>query len=109
MSAALAVMPQTASVYTAAPVGGAFSVLAKAGLRCQLAHIGRSPGASGPERAELAGVRVLYWDPAYTLPSEHVRIVVAGQAWNVVAGTVTEQADERNVLQYRKADLVRGE
>ena len=108
MSAALALMPQTASVYTAAPVGGVFSVLVKSGLRCQLAHAGGT-ASSAPERAELAAVRVLYWDAAYTLPTEYVRVVVAGEAWNVVAGTVTEQRDERDILQYRKADLTRAD
>jgi hypothetical protein len=103
---ALRLMPQTASVYTAAPVGGAFSVLAKSGLRCQLAHVGGA-ATSAPERAELAAVRVLYFDPAYSLPSDHCQVEVRGERWNVVPGTVTDQRDQRDVLCYRKCDLTR--
>lgn len=107
MTAALTLMPQTASVYTEDPTDGDYSVLATASLRCQLAHVSSGAARTAPDRAELAALRVLFFDPAYTLPSDHCQVEVRGQRWTVIAGTVTEQRDASDVLVYRRADLMK--
>jgi hypothetical protein len=107
MSAALSLMPQTASVYTEDPTDGDFSVLATSGLRCQLAHVSGGSATTAPDRAELAAMRVLYFDPSYSLPSDHCQVEVRGERWNVLAGTVTEQRNVSDVLVYRRCDLMR--
>lgn len=104
---ALGLMPQTASVYTEHPTNGDFSVLARSGLQCQLSHMSGATGSTAPERSELAAMRVLYFDPAYSLPSDHCQVEVRGERWNVLAGTVTDQRDESDVLIYRRCDLTR--
>ena len=99
-------LPQRASVLTA-DANGEFTVVAKTGLACQLAHLRAQPGVGAPERAEQIANRSLYFDPAYALPSERVRFRIDGDEWAAVAGTRTDQRGFRGELVYRQIDVVR--
>lgn len=96
---------KTASVYTADPTTGAYTVLAKSGLRCRLA-IKPSPAETADERAELNHRRRLLWDEAYTMP-ETAQVEIEAVRWNVQAGTVDVLTDLGSTVIYRRADVVK--
>jgi hypothetical protein len=96
----------SAIVYTESPTTGAFSVVATAALACRLAHPSRSAATTGPERAELAAMRELLFDPTYTL-DEHAQLEVGGTRWNPVAGTVAYLRGPSGAIEFGRADLVR--
>lgn len=97
-------LDQTAIVYTEAPVTGAFTVVAKSGLRCRLAHV--RGGGSQPERAELAALRNMLWEPDYVLP-ETAQVEVDGIRWNPVPGTFGAMRGPSGTVLYRRCDVVR--
>jgi len=106
---------QVATVYGRAGGTGAYSVVLQSNLACRLAHLNRQPASTGQERRELAGIRLLMWDPAYVMP-EHAQIAVDGvttddgvtQArWNISAGTLATLRGPDGSAMYRRADVVR--
>lgn len=99
---------KTASVYTPHATTGAYTVLAKSGLRCRLAIRGRvQPGVdASEERAELVGSRRLLWDEAYAMP-ETAQVEIDGQRWNVQAGTVDVLTGLDETVIYRRCDLIK--
>ena len=79
-----------ATVYTRAVSGGTYTTVATTGLKCLLQQVNVRPPATSQERAQMADLRTLYFDPSYTMP-ESAQIAVdveSGVRWNVVSGTV---------------------
>jgi hypothetical protein len=97
---------QSADVYTANVTTGRFNVLQKAGLRCRLLHVNIHPAATSSDRAELAAIRDMIWDPLYSMP-EQCQVVVGSTYWQPVAGTFGAFRDWDSVLVYRRAQVVR--
>jgi hypothetical protein len=100
-------LDQTMAVYTADASTGAYTVLAASGVPCRLAHVHRGT-ATGPERAELAALRNLLWEPD-TILSEHSQVEVDGDGvrYNVVAGTLEAYRGPSGELVYRRCDVIR--
>lgn len=96
----------TAVVYTEGVSSGAFDVVDTAALACRLAHPSRSAELSAPERAELAAMRELLFDPTYIL-DEHAQLDVGGVRWNVKAGTVAYPRGPNGSVAFGRADVVR--
>lgn len=84
--------------------GGAYDTTVSAAMPCRLSHV--NGGNSMPERAELAALRRVLFDPAYTL-DEHSQLEVSGERWNVVAGTVAYMRGPSSAVEYGRADVVR--
>jgi hypothetical protein len=108
-------MDQSATVYGRDDTTGRYTTVLRSGLVCRLAHVNRQSAATGPSRTELAGIRVLLWDPAYSLP-ETAQVEVAGVTgpdgttaarWNVRAGTLATMRGPSGQAVYRQADVVR--
>lgn len=102
-------LDQTATVYGRSGGAGPYTVVLASGLRCLLQPVAREPAATGGQRAELADLRTLYYDPDYVLP-EHAQLEVSAEAgvrWNVVAGTATPEVGPGGVVVMRRADLRR--
>lgn len=94
---------------------GRFTTLLQSSVACRLAHVNRQPAATGQQRTELAGIRVLLWDPTYSLP-ETAQVEVTGVTgpdgstaarWNVRAGTLATMRGPNGQAAYRQADVVR--
>lgn len=100
-------MTETATVWGENNTTGAHDVALVTGLRCRLAHVSLQPASSGFQRAELAAIRELYWEPSYVMPETAV-LEVNGARWNVRAGTFGAFKDEAGVVQYRHCDVERG-
>lgn len=97
-------MDDMADVYTEDATTGAFTTLDRADLSCRLVPI--RGGQTAPDRAELAAWRKLLWDEDYDLP-EHAQLAVAGERWNVQAGTVAKEKGPGGIVAYRRALIVR--
>lgn len=97
-------LDQAATVYGETDPTGAFTTVLRTGLACRLAHV--RGGASQNERAELAAVRNMIWDPSYVLP-ETAQVEVDGVRWNPVAGTFAAYRGPSSQVLYRRCDLVR--
>jgi hypothetical protein len=105
---------QLATFYGRTANGG-FTTVLQANVACRLTHIAqRRPGATGPERRELAGIRGLMWDPAYTPTTEVLRVQVDGVTgpdgatvaeWNVNAGTVATMRGPDGQPIFKRCDL----
>jgi len=100
-------LQQTATITTRHATTGLFTVVAYANVPCRLALLGAQPSDTGDERAELAAERRLLWGPTPALPSEHVRVTVDDESWQVVAGTVAAVRGPTGAIAYRRADVVR--
>lgn len=100
-------LDQRCDVYTRHATTGLFTVVAHSAVPCRLALLGAQPGDTGDERAELAPERRLLWGPTPALPSEHVRVTVDGESWQIVAGTVAAVRGPTGAVAYRRADCVR--
>jgi hypothetical protein len=86
--------------------GGVFDSLLRDNLAAQFQHVRRQPAATAEDRAELAALRELRWDPTYVLP-EHAQVQdTAGLRWNPVPGTFAA-IGPGGVLVFRQCDLVR--
>jgi hypothetical protein len=95
----------TAAVYGRDAVTSRFTTVLRTGLRCRLAHVPRG-GQTGPDRAELAALRVLLWEPGYVMP-ETAQIEVDGVRWQPVAGTFGALKGPIGAVTYRQADVRR--
>jgi hypothetical protein len=78
----------------------------RTGLRCRLAHVQIQPARTAPDRAELAAMRTLIWEPGYVLP-ETAQVEVEGIRWNPVAGTFGAMRGPTGAVAYRRADVRR--
>lgn len=74
----------TATVYTADPTTGAWTVVAQSNLPCRLLLLPRQPGETNQDRAERAALRRFRFDPSYALPAS-CQIEVDGVRWNPIA------------------------
>lgn len=106
---------QSATVYGRNASTGRYTTVLRSSLACRLAHVNRQSAATGPQRTELAGIRLFLWDPAYSLP-ETAQIEVAGVTgpdgvtlarWNVRAGTLAAMRGPLGTAVYRQADVTR--
>lgn len=77
------ILPNTANVYD---VGDNYVAVVKTGLACRLGHLDPGGAATGNERAELAELRRLLWDPAYVMPID-AQVLIDGRRWNTMRGT----------------------
>lgn len=99
-------LDQVATVYGENASTGAYTDVLRSGLRCRLAHVSTRPAATGGDRAELAAIRNLLWEPDYVLP-ETAQVEVGGVRWNPVAGTFGAYRGPLGQVVYRRCDVVR--
>jgi hypothetical protein len=82
-------------------VGGQYTVLDRAALRCRLDAPDLAGAATGAQRAELAANRELHWDPAYQMP-DYAQVLVASRRWNVqTRGASPVPAPDGTALYWR--------
>ena len=93
-----------ATVYTQG-VGGGYTVSAKTNLAARLSTVSAKGATSAPDRAELAAVRQLFWDPSYTMPT-YCQVEIGGVRWNVVPNTIAAPT-KGGVVIYCSCDVVR--
>lgn len=98
-------MQETMTVYSEG-AGGSYDVLAQAAVPCRvLTNRYRLP--TSPERGEQAGNDQVTWPASYTLP-ETAQVLLRGQRWNLVAGTVQQtRLGPSAILVKQQADIVR--
>lgn len=105
-------LDQLATVYTRT-AGGGYTTVALTGVQCRLAHLVRQSPVTGDQRRELAGLRLLMWDPDVTIP-ETAQIEVPGEygpdgvtpaRWNVVGGTLAVMRGPAGTPLYRRCDV----
>lgn len=98
-----------ATVYAQATVAPrAYSVAVKSGLVCLLTEVtqARETAQTGGARAELSGIRELFWLGAYAMP-KNVRLQINGGAerWIVSDQTVTPVPAGANPPEVWHADV----
>jgi hypothetical protein len=107
---ALRACDQTATVYTRdATPQKQYTVVAMSGLKCNLQPVNRSTAPTGPDRADLANLAVLRWDPSYEMP-EFARVVISsrpGETYQVRPGTITPDVGAGGVVVLRHCDVER--
>lgn len=97
---------RTADVYTPHATTGAYTVLAKSGLRCRLAVQTRGANLDpASERDEDVRGRRLLWDEAYTMPS-NAQVEIDSTRWNVVPGTIEAMTGLGSTAYYRRCDVI---
>lgn len=97
---------QVADVYTEHAVTGRYTVLAKSRLACRLSHIPLNRVQRSGDRAELAAMRNMLFDPEYAMP-EQCQVAVDGVRWQPMPGTFGAYRDWNSELVYRRADVIR--
>jgi hypothetical protein len=85
--------------------GGRFTTVLQTDLTAGFTEIDRRGAATAPDRAELAALRELHWDPIYALPETSQVEDTAGVRWNPIAGTFGTWAAGEVVI--RHCDVVR--
>lgn len=98
-------LDQTATVYTPHASTGAFTVVAKSGLKCRLAYIQQGGSDIGGERASIGSRRRLLWKADYEMPSD-AQILIGAERWNVLAGTYGALRGPGSVVLYRRCEVV---
>lgn len=99
-------LDQLATVFIENPTTGLYDTLAKARLDCRLAHVNVQPATGGNERAELAALRDMLFDPNYVMP-ENCQVDVDGVRWQPVVGTFGAFRGPSSQTVYRRCDVVR--
>ncbi len=99
-------LDQVANVYTPAVSDGNFTVLAKTNLVCRLAYIEQGGSTVGGERADIGSRRRLLWEEDYAMP-ESAQVEVAGERWNVLAGTVGALRGPDSSVVYRRCEVTK--
>jgi hypothetical protein len=99
-------LDQRSTVYSENAATGLYDTVAKADLKCRLAHVNTRPAASGNERAELAAIRNMLFDPSYVM-TENVQVLVDGVRWQPVPGTFGALRGPSGRVVYRRCDVVR--
>ena len=100
-------LDQSGTVYTPNGTTGDYTVVAKSGLACRLAHSAIS-GDMGPGRSDQASARRLLWGADYVMP-EVAQVLVDGQRWNIVAGTLAAVRGPSGQVEYRRAEVTQAE
>ncbi len=97
---------QTATVYTPHPTTGAYTVSAKTGLACRLAHRGTRSGVTdmNPEREDIGSARRLMWQDSYVMP-ETAQVEVNGERWNVVQGSYSPMYGPGGSVWYFRCEV----
>jgi hypothetical protein len=95
---------ETAVVYTPNGTTGAYTVVAKASLRCRLANVRQEGKGAAEERDEVAQNRRLLWAEAYVMPA-NAQIAVGGARWNIVPNSYAEMKGLGDVVHYRRCEL----
>jgi len=95
----------TAVVYTENATTGLFTVVAQAGLACRLNDVGRQAAATGQDRTDLASIRELHSDPAFTFPTADYQIAIDGRAWNPNRRTRSLEKHHDGTAIYWRTDL----
>lgn len=93
----------TALVYTPAPSGGAYTVLAQTLASARLA-ITPATEALGAGRVQLTAVPRLLWTDTYAMP-DSAQIEVAGARYNVKPGTYDALRGPSGAVLYRRCDV----
>lgn len=99
-------LTQSATVYAEDAATGAYTTVLKSGLKCRLVHVGRQTATTAGERAELAAIRNLLFEPDYVMP-ETAQIEVDSIRWAPVAGTFGAFRGPSGAVVFRRADVVR--
>ncbi len=99
-------LDQVGTVYTEAATSGRYTVLAKSNLACRLIHMPLRHVTTGSDRAKLAGMRNLMFDPEYIMPEE-CQVEVDGVRWQPKPGTFGAYRDWNSNVAYRRCDAVR--
>ena len=99
-------LDQTAKVYVPNSTDGDFTTLAKATLPCRLAYIQQGPNSVGGEREDIGQRRRLLWTEEYEMP-ETAQVEVAGERWNVLAGSLGSLRGLSGAVIYRRCEVVR--
>ena len=94
----------TAVVYTPNGTTGAYTVVAKAALRCRLANVRGEGKGAAEERDEVAQNRRLLWVEAYVMPAT-AQIEVEGVRWNIMPNSYAEMKGLGAAVKYRRCDL----
>lgn len=100
-------LDQRATVYTP-DSDGAWTVQAKANLKCRLTHSALSAASVGEYREEGTGQYVLLWEPDYVMP-EDAQLLIDSERWNVVEGTARALRGPLGNMVYRRCLVVRAD
>lgn len=92
-----------ATVYTEDAGTGAYTVVAKANLRCRLEHIGG--GETVADRAALAELRHLVFEIGYEMP-EDCEVLIDGKRWNPMPGTFGRFRGSNSRKAVRSVDVI---
>lgn len=99
-----------ATVYTAHPTTGEWTILFRAGLPVRLANKVRKLDPVTDNwvgREEIQSDRRLLWGPEPALPSEYCQVLVDGERWNTVAGSFTAITGPTGAVTYRRCEVRR--
>lgn len=99
-------LDQLATVFTETVATGLYQTVEKSNLKCRLAHVNMRPAPGGNERAELAAIRDMMFDPDYVMP-ENCQLDVDGVRWQPVAGSFGAFRGPSGRVTYRRCDLMR--
>lgn len=109
-------LDQLCTVYTRDGTTGRYTTALLTDVQCRLTQGSMNDTVvAGPDRRELAGIRILLWDPAIVIP-ENVQIAVDDifgpdgvtlARWNVEAGSLSISRGPRGVAIFRRATVVR--
>lgn len=104
--------------------GGTFTAPLKTNLACLLTEVegGRQPGATAPQRRDLANLGTFQWDATYDLPETGAQIEITGmiargstvaaspfpgKRWNPVASTYWPEIAPGKGILTKSIDVVR--
>lgn len=99
-------LDQTAIVYTADSNTGRYTTSVNSSLACRLLHIPLNRAQRQQDRAELAGMRHMMFDPTFVM-DEHSQIDVDGVRWEPLPGSFGAFRDWHGVVIYRSCDILR--
>ncbi|HXI17661.1 MAG TPA: hypothetical protein VNM48_14975 [Chloroflexota bacterium] len=93
------------TVYTENATTGRFTVVAQAGLACRVNDVSRQAAATGQDRADLASIRELHSDPAFSFPPADHQIAIDGRTWNPNRRTRSLEKHHDGTGIYWRTDL----
>ncbi|HEY7061732.1 MAG TPA: hypothetical protein VII06_09645 [Chloroflexota bacterium] len=96
----------TMTTYVVGP-SGRFDQVDATNVPCSLIDLGRQPGATAEQRAELGALRGLMWAREYEMPSEYVQIEVDGVRWTPTPGNFHLARFPSGMPLYRYTDVMR--
>lgn len=99
-------LDQTAEVFTADQNTGRYTTSVNPALACRLMHIPLNRAQRQQERAELAGMRHMLFDPEFVM-DEHSQLDVDGVRWEPLPGSFGAFRDWHGTVIYRQCDVLR--